>query len=84
MNPVFPLFRGLPTYRCRSSLTEDDMPIKLRCAICSKLAVNAFKLPCCEQLIDDGCKWRFQACDVETSHLTLRRPFHPTVDLPSV
>ncbi|CAK7203437.1 hypothetical protein SEUCBS139899_006171 [Sporothrix eucalyptigena] len=38
-----------------SSLTEDDIPTKLRCAICSKLAVNAFKLPCCEQLIDENC-----------------------------
>ncbi|CAK7245627.1 MAG: hypothetical protein STHCBS139747_007211 [Sporothrix thermara] len=38
-----------------SSLTEDDIPTKLRCAICSKLAVNAFKLPCCEQLIDETC-----------------------------
>ena len=39
-----------------SSLTEDDIPTKLRCAICSKLAVNAFKLPCCEQLIDETCE----------------------------
>lgn len=38
-----------------SSLTEDDIPTKLRCAICSKLAVNAYKLPCCEQLIDENC-----------------------------
>lgn len=39
-----------------SSLSPDDIPIKLRCAICSKLAVNAFRLPCCEQAICETCK----------------------------
>lgn len=39
----------------RSSLSLDDIPIKLRCAICSKLAVNAFRLPCCEQAICETC-----------------------------
>ena len=39
----------------RSSLAPDDIPIKLRCAICSKLAVNAFRLPCCEQAICETC-----------------------------
>lgn len=38
-----------------SSLTPDDIPHKLRCANCSKLAVNAFRLPCCEQAICDSC-----------------------------
>lgn len=38
-----------------SSLSPDDIPIKLRCAICSKLAVNAFRLPCCEQAICETC-----------------------------
>ncbi|EON98150.1 putative pre-mrna-splicing factor 38b protein [Phaeoacremonium minimum UCRPA7] len=38
-----------------SSLTQDEVPIKLRCAICSKLAVNAYKLPCCEQAICETC-----------------------------
>ncbi|ROV94694.1 hypothetical protein VSDG_06185 [Cytospora chrysosperma] len=33
-----------------SSLPQDEVPIKLRCAICSKLAVNAFRTPCCEQM----------------------------------
>lgn len=32
-----------------------DVPIKLRCAICSKLALNAFRLPCCEQGICETC-----------------------------
>jgi hypothetical protein len=39
-----------------SSLTADEIPIKLRCAICSKLAVNAFRLPCCEQAICETCQ----------------------------
>ena len=39
-----------------SSLNEDEIPAKLRCAICSKLAVNAYKTPCCEQLIDESCE----------------------------
>jgi hypothetical protein len=39
-----------------SSLAPDDIPIKLRCAICSKLAVNAFRLPCCEQAICETCQ----------------------------
>lgn len=38
------------------SLSQDDIPIKLRCAICSKLAVNAFRLPCCEQAICENCQ----------------------------
>ncbi|KAI9167429.1 Vacuolar protein sorting-associated protein [Paramyrothecium foliicola] len=39
-----------------SSLAPDDIPIKLRCAICSKLAVNAYRLPCCEQAICETCQ----------------------------
>ncbi|KAL6414761.1 hypothetical protein AUP68_01293 [Ilyonectria robusta] len=39
-----------------SSLSPDDIPIKLRCAICSKLAINAFRLPCCEQAICETCQ----------------------------
>ena len=40
----------------RSSLPQDEVPIKLRCAICSKLAVNAFRTPCCEQMICENCE----------------------------
>lgn len=40
-----------------SSLPQDEVPIKLRCAICSKLAVNAFRTPCCEQMICENCKY---------------------------
>lgn len=39
-----------------SSLPQDEVPFKLRCAICSKLAVNAFKTPCCEQMICENCR----------------------------
>ncbi|KAL4933330.1 uncharacterized protein BDV17DRAFT_287001 [Aspergillus undulatus] len=39
-----------------SSLTQDEIPFKLRCAICNKLAVNAFKLPCCDQAICENCQ----------------------------
>ncbi|KUJ19071.1 uncharacterized protein LY89DRAFT_716682 [Mollisia scopiformis] len=38
-----------------SSLSQDEIPIKLRCAICSRLAVNAFRLPCCDQAICEHC-----------------------------
>ncbi|OHE95646.1 pre-mRNA-splicing factor 38B [Colletotrichum orchidophilum] len=38
------------------SLAPDDIPIKLRCASCSKPAVNAFRLPCCEQAICETCQ----------------------------
>ncbi|KAI0128434.1 pre-mRNA-splicing factor 38B [Xylariales sp. AK1849] len=39
-----------------NSLTQDELPTKLRCAICSKLAVNAFRLPCCETAICENCQ----------------------------
>ncbi|KAH8894764.1 hypothetical protein GQ53DRAFT_62025 [Thozetella sp. PMI_491] len=38
-----------------NSLSQDEIPAKLRCAICSKLAVDAFRLPCCEQAICSNC-----------------------------
>lgn len=40
-----------------SSLAPDDVPMKLRCAVCSKLAINAFRLPCCEQSICENCRF---------------------------
>ncbi|EED19826.1 conserved hypothetical protein [Talaromyces stipitatus ATCC 10500] len=39
-----------------SSLTQDDIPFKLRCAICNNLAINAFRLPCCDQAICESCQ----------------------------
>ena len=46
---------GSLCYRWISSLTQDEIPFKLRCAICNKLAVNAFRLPCCDQAICENC-----------------------------
>ncbi|CAL5868034.1 uncharacterized protein PFLUO_LOCUS2257 [Penicillium psychrofluorescens] len=39
-----------------STLTPAEIPFKLRCAICSKLALNAFRLPCCDQSICESCQ----------------------------
>ncbi|OAX84904.1 hypothetical protein ACJ72_00726 [Emergomyces africanus] len=39
-----------------SSLSQDEIPFKLRCAICNKLAINAFRLPCCDQAICENCQ----------------------------
>ncbi|KAK3322564.1 hypothetical protein B0H66DRAFT_208612 [Apodospora peruviana] len=38
------------------SLPQEDIPAKLRCAICSHLAIDTFRLPCCEQAICGGCQ----------------------------
>jgi len=38
-----------------SSLTQDEIPIKLRCASCNRLTVNAFRLPCCDQNVCGSC-----------------------------
>ena len=34
----------------------EDIPVKLRCATCNKLANNAFRMPCCDQSICEDCK----------------------------
>lgn len=53
-----------------SSIAQDEIPFKLRCAICNKLAVNAFRLPCCDQAICEGCKCcLFAAFDKSDKHL---------------
>ena len=39
-----------------SSLEITDIPTKLRCGICNKLAINAVKLPCCETSICAKCE----------------------------
>jgi hypothetical protein len=49
-----PIGHTMLTLTCRS-LPADEIPIKLRCANCSKLAFNAFRLPCCEQAICETC-----------------------------
>jgi hypothetical protein len=47
---------GISALTSLSSLTQDEIPAKLRCAMCSRLAVNAFRLPCCEQAICENCE----------------------------
>lgn len=42
-------------------MAPDDIPHKLRCANCSKLAVNALRLPCCEQAICETCAFILSA-----------------------
>jgi hypothetical protein len=37
-------------------MAPEEIPVKLRCATCSKLALNAFRLPCCEQPICETCQ----------------------------
>ncbi|KAK8194618.1 hypothetical protein IWZ00DRAFT_542453 [Phyllosticta capitalensis] len=44
------------TAPAQSSLTQEEIPIKLRCAICNKLVINAFGLPCCDQSICENCQ----------------------------
>ena len=34
----------------------DEIPVKLRCAACNKLANNAFRTPCCDQSICEDCE----------------------------
>ena len=38
-----------------SALTLEEIPIKLRCAGCNKIAINAFRMPCCDQSLCETC-----------------------------
>lgn len=40
-----------------STLPQGEIPFKLRCAICNNLAVNAFRLPCCDQAVCETCTY---------------------------
>ena len=40
----------------------EDVPVKLRCATCSQIALNALRLPCCEQNICETCEFALEAC----------------------
>ncbi|KAL8665770.1 MAG: hypothetical protein Q9168_007628 [Polycauliona sp. 1 TL-2023] len=47
------------------SLTMDDIPVKLRCAACNRLATNAFRTPCCDQSVCENCQSSLpQACPI--------------------
>ena len=42
--------------RC-SSLSLDEVPTRLRCVHCNRMALYASKLPCCDQNMCDNCKF---------------------------
>ncbi|KAL8855979.1 MAG: hypothetical protein Q9178_007429 [Gyalolechia marmorata] len=43
----------------------EDIPVKLRCAACNRLATNAFRTPCCDQSICESCQSSLpQACPI--------------------
>ncbi|KAF2764530.1 hypothetical protein EJ03DRAFT_281861, partial [Teratosphaeria nubilosa] len=44
-----------PSLTCIRSLEQDDIPAKFRCASCNQVAVDAVKLPCCDQAVCNAC-----------------------------
>ncbi|KAJ5845863.1 hypothetical protein N7534_009532 [Penicillium rubens] len=62
-----------------STLVQDEIPFKLRCAICNKLAVNAFRLPCCDQSICETC----QASLSDTCPVCTHTPVSPDLCKPN-
>ncbi|PNS16119.1 hypothetical protein CAC42_4520 [Sphaceloma murrayae] len=62
-----------------NSLAPGDIPVKLRCATCSKLAFNAFKIPCCDQSICDKC----QASLPDTCPVCMHSPLDPASCTPN-
>jgi hypothetical protein len=58
----------------RSSIPDNDIPVKLRCAVCNRCAVNAFKLPCCDQAICENCTSTAVLCLPGSWLMMLRRP----------
>ncbi|CAI7655228.1 unnamed protein product [Penicillium glandicola] len=62
-----------------STLAQDEIPFKLRCAICNKLAVNAFRLPCCDQSICETC----QASLSDTCPVCTHTPVSPDLCKPN-
>ncbi|KAJ5102515.1 hypothetical protein N7532_003044 [Penicillium argentinense] len=62
-----------------STLSPDEIPSKLRCAICNKLAVNAFRLPCCDQSICEAC----QTTLVDTCPVCAHTPVSPDICKPN-
>ncbi|KAK5127955.1 hypothetical protein LTR85_005072 [Meristemomyces frigidus] len=47
------------------SLPQEDIPAKLRCANCNKLAIDAVRLPCCDQSLCLSCSQELSdACPV--------------------
>ncbi|KAJ5129930.1 uncharacterized protein N7515_005969 [Penicillium bovifimosum] len=62
-----------------STLAQEDIPFKLRCAMCNNLAVNAFRLPCCDQSICETC----QASLSETCPVCTHTPVSPDLCKPN-
>ncbi|EKV06641.1 E3 ubiquitin-protein ligase RBBP6 [Penicillium digitatum PHI26] len=62
-----------------STLVQEEIPFKLRCAICNKLAVNAFRLPCCDQSICETC----QASLSDTCPVCTHTPVSPDLCKPN-
>ncbi|KAI2713930.1 hypothetical protein CBS147354_7574 [Penicillium roqueforti] len=62
-----------------STLAQDEIPFKLRCAMCNKLAVNAFRLPCCDQSICETC----QASLSDTCPVCTHTPVSPDLCKPN-
>ncbi|KAF3386329.1 hypothetical protein F1880_001669 [Penicillium rolfsii] len=62
-----------------STLSQDEIPFKLRCATCNKLAVNAFRLPCCDQSICEPC----QASLPDTCSVCAHTPLSPDLCKPN-
>ncbi|CAG7946397.1 unnamed protein product [Penicillium nalgiovense] len=62
-----------------STLVQDEIPFKLRCAMCNKLAVNAFRLPCCDQSICETC----QASLSDTCPVCTHTPVSPDLCKPN-
>ncbi|KAJ5777611.1 hypothetical protein N7520_000857 [Penicillium odoratum] len=62
-----------------STIPQDEIPMKLRCAICNMLAVNAFRLPCCDQSICETC----QSSLVDTCPVCAHTPVSPDLCKPN-
>ncbi|KAJ5280713.1 hypothetical protein N7478_006085 [Penicillium angulare] len=62
-----------------STLPRDEIPMKLRCSICNTLAVNAFRLPCCDQSICEPCQTSLS----DTCPVCAHTPVSPDVCKPN-
>ena len=49
-----------------SSLSLDEVPTRLRCVHCNRMALYASKLPCCDQNMCENCKFPFVGMSFDT------------------
>ncbi|KAJ5613359.1 hypothetical protein N7510_006553 [Penicillium lagena] len=61
-----------------TTLAPAEIPFKLRCAICSNLALNAFRLPCCDQSVCESCKCSFPRRAPEATSVLGQGSLHDT------